>query len=81
MSGYIMAFPMSRDVAQLPEIKMADCKPEVEYITGTERDITEIPKPILYLRQNRIDDGSSDIRIYYGLPVWNFFKQMVSFHS
>ncbi len=32
------------DVDRLPENKMADCKPEVEYISGTERDITEIPK-------------------------------------
>ena len=37
------------NVVRLPEIKMADSKPEVEYISGTERDITEIPKPVLYL--------------------------------
>ncbi len=51
----------SSDVDRLPENKMADCKPEVEYISGTERDITEIPKPIQYLRHARIGDGSSDI--------------------
>ncbi len=49
------------DVDRLPENKMADCKPEVEYITGTERDITEIPKPILYLRHARIGDAITDI--------------------
>ncbi len=41
--------PALSDVDRLPENKMADCKPEVEYIPGTERDVTEIPKPVLYL--------------------------------
>jgi hypothetical protein len=44
-----MGAPTSLNVVRLPEIKMADSKPEVEYISGTERDITEIPKPVFYL--------------------------------
>ena len=56
-----MTLHASSDVYLLPENKMADRKPEVEYISGTERDITEIPKPVLYLRHNRTGDGSSDI--------------------
>jgi hypothetical protein len=44
-----MGAPTLLNVVRLPEIKMADSKPEVEYISGTERDITEIPKPVLYL--------------------------------
>ena len=43
-----MGVPTSLDVVRLPEIKMADRNPEGERISGTERDITEIPKPILY---------------------------------
>jgi hypothetical protein len=53
-----MGAPTSLDVVRLPENKMADYKPEVEYISGTERDITEIPKHILYLPHARIGDGS-----------------------
>jgi hypothetical protein len=56
-----MGAPTSLNVVRLPEINMADCKPEVEYISGTERDITEIPKPTRYLRHARIGDGSADI--------------------
>ncbi len=44
-----MGAPTLLNVVRLPEIKMADSKPEVEYISGTEIDITEIPKPVLYL--------------------------------
>ncbi len=44
-----MEVPTSVDVVRLLEIETADCKPEVEYISGTERDIIEIPKPVLYL--------------------------------
>ncbi len=44
-----MGLPISLNVVRLPEIEMADCEPEVEYISGTERDITEIPKHVLYL--------------------------------
>ncbi len=39
-----MGVSSSLNVVRLPEIEMANCKPEVEYISGTERDITEIPK-------------------------------------
>ncbi len=56
-----MGAPTSLNVVRLPEIKMADSKPEVEYSSGTERDITEIPKPTQYLRHTRIGDGSADI--------------------
>ena len=44
-----MGAPTSLSLVRLQEIKMADRKPEVEYISGTEGDITEIPKPVLYL--------------------------------
>ena len=60
-SDILATHPALSDVERLPENKMADCKPEVEYISGTERDITEIPKPIQYLRHARIGDGSTDI--------------------
>jgi hypothetical protein len=51
----------SPDVARHPEIKMADCKTEVQCIFGTEKDISEIPMPILCFRRTRMNGGYSDI--------------------
>ncbi len=49
------------DVGILPEIKMADNKPEVQCIFGTEKDNSEIPTHILCFRRTRMNGGNSDI--------------------
>ena len=60
MSNSTVLAQIFPDIAQVPEMEMADRKPEVLYISGTERPITEIPTPIVGSRQTRTSGGNPD---------------------
>jgi hypothetical protein len=56
-----MGVSSSLNVVRLPEIEMADCKPEVEYISGTESDITEIPRATKFCMDAELHGLRQDI--------------------
>ncbi len=56
-----MRLPTSLNVVRLPKNKIADCEPEVEYISGAERDITEIPRATKVFMDTELNGLRQDI--------------------
>ena len=63
-----MGVSSSLNVVRLPEIEMADCKPEVEYISGTESDMTEIPRATKFCMDAELHGLRQDIVRGWSIP-------------